>query len=458
MFITKKHLSRRTVLRGLGASVALPLLDAMVPANTALAQTAARPTLRFGTIYVPHGVIMDAWMPTRVGKDFDLPLSLAPLENLREHINVISGLYSEGVNTHSCCPGFFSSAAQAARGKTIRLNTSLDQVIAQKIGQETTFPSMEFAIEDSTMALGSCVGDFLCAYMDTIAWRTPTQPLPMEINPRVVFERMFGGDAATPAARRARLEQSTSILDAVAEEVHGLKPTLATPDRVRLDEYLENVREIERRIVRGEQQRSEANVEAPPTPTGVPESYTEHASLMFELQALAFQADMTRVTSFMMARELSGLSYPQIGVADGHHPTSHNNYDVKQMEKKAKIDTYNISLFASFLERLKDTPDGDGDLLDHSLFIYGSGMSNGNVHDHLNLPVLLAGGAGGKLEGGRHIQVGKLAAEREVPQIPKFDEMKPIANLQLSLMQLYGVEQESYGVDMCASTGTIELA
>jgi hypothetical protein len=434
------------------------LLDAMVPARTALAQTAAAPTLRFGTVYVPHGVIMDAWMPTQVGQDFELPLSLMPLKNLRSHINVVSGLYSEGSNTHSCCPGFFSSAAEAARGKTILLNTSLDQVIAEKIGQETTFPSMEFAIEDSTMALGSCVGDFLCAYMDTIAWRTPTQPLPMEINPRVLFERMFGGDAATPEARRARLEQSTSILDAIAEDVHGLKPTLATSDRVRLDEYLENVREIERRIVRGEQQRTEANIEAPPTPTGVPESYTEHASLMFELQALAFQGDMTRVTSFMMARELSGLSYPQIGVADGHHPTSHNNYDIKQMEKKAKIDTYNMSLFANFLQRLKDTPDGDGTLLDHSLFLYGSGMSNGNVHNHLNLPVLLAGHAGGKLPGGRHIQVGKLAAERDVPQIPKFDDMKPMANLQVSLMQMYGVEQDNYGVGKCASNGTVELA
>jgi len=458
MFISKKHLSRRTILRGLGASVALPLLDAMIPARTALAQTAAAPTLRFGTVYVPHGVIMDAWMPTQVGKDFELPLSLQPLAALRQHVNVVSGLYSEGSNTHSCCPGFFSSAAEAARGKTILLNTSLDQVIAEKIGRETTFPSMEFAIEDSTMALGSCVGDFLCAYMDTISWRTPTQPLPMEINPRVVFERMFGGDAATPEARRARLEQSTSVLDAIAEDVHGLKPALASHDQARLDEYLENVREIERRIVRGEQQRTEANVEAPATPVGVPASYSEHVSLMFELQALAFQADMTRVTSFMMSRELSGLSFPEIGVADGHHPTSHNNYDPKQMEKKAKIDTYNMSLFAAFLERLKNTPDGEGSLLDHSLFIYGSGMSNGNVHNHLNLPVLLAGGAGGRLTGGRHIQAGKLAAERDQPQIPKFDELKPIANLQVSLMQMYGVEQESYGVGKCASNGTIDLA
>jgi hypothetical protein len=458
MFISKKHLSRRTVLRGLGASVALPLLDAMVPATTALAQSAAAPTLRFGTIYVPHGVIMDAWMPTNVGRDFELPLTLTPLATLREQINVVSGLYSEGSNSHSPCPGFFTACAHAPRGNAIELNTTIDQVIAQQIGRDTTFPSMEFAIEDSSNIFGTCAGDFLCTYMDTISWRTPTQPLPMEINPRVVFERMFGGDATTPEARRARLDQSTSILDAVAADVQGLSRSLGGSDRGRLDEYLENVREIERRIVKAEAQRSERSIEAPPTPAGVPESYDEHVALMFELQALAFQGDLTRVTSFMMARELSGLSYPQIGVADGHHPISHNSYDIKQMEKKAKVDTYNMSLFANFLQRLKDTPDGDGNLLDHSLFLYGSGMSNGNVHNHLNLPVLLAGSAAGRLKGGRHIQVGKIAAEREIPAVPKFDAMKPMANLMVSLMNLAGVEQESYGVDMCASNGNVALS
>jgi hypothetical protein len=457
MFIRKKHLSRRTVLRGLGASVALPLLDAMVPARTALAQTAGAPTLRFGTIYVPHGVIMDVWMPKKVGTDFDLPVILKPLEGLREHFNVISGLYSEGANAHSACPGFFSASAHAPRGNTIELNTSIDQMIAQKIGRDTTFPSMEFAIEDSSNIFGTCAGDFLCTYMDTIAWRTPTQPLPMELNPRVVFERMFGGDGTSAEARRARLDQSTSILDAVAADVHDLSTTLGGRDRARLDEYLENVREIERRIVQAETQRSARSLAAPPTPSGVPESFQDHVALMFELQALAFQGDLTRVTSFMMGRELSGLSYPQIGIADGHHPISHNNYDVKQMEKKAKVDTYNMSLFANFLQRLKDTPDGDGNLLEHSLFLYGSGMSDGNVHNHLNLPVLIAGNAGGQLKGGRHIQAGQLAAERANPVVPKFDKMAPIANLMVSLQQLYGIETDSYGVDMCASNGSIAL-
>ena len=458
MFIRKKYLSRRTVLRGLGAGVALPLLDAMVPARTALAQTAAAPVTRFGTVYVPHGVIMDAWMPEKVGRDFEFPLILKSVESLREHVNVVSGLYSEGANAHSACPGFLTACAHAPRGNVIELNTSVDQVIAQHIGTGTTFPSMEFAIEDSSNMFGSCVGDFLCTYMDTISWRTPTQPLPMEINPRVIFERMFGGDGATAEARRIRLKQTTSVLDAIAEDTLGLRRELGASDKLRLEEYLENVREVERRIVMGEQQRQARNIEAPPTPAGIPDSYDEHVGLMFELQALAFQSDMTRVTSFMMGRELSGLSYPQIGVADGHHPVSHNNYNPEKMERKARIDTYHMQLFANFLNRLKNTPDGDGNLLEHSLFLYGSGMSNGNVHNHLNLPVLLAGGAGGKLEGGRHIQAGQLAAERDVAQIPKFDEMKPMANLIVSLLNLYDIEADSYGVDMCESNGAIALS
>jgi Protein of unknown function (DUF1552) len=458
MFISKKHLSRRTVLRGLGTSLALPLLDAMVPAHTALAQTAAKRTLRFGTIYVPHGAIMDVWMPKKVGTDFEMPIILKPLEGLRSHVNIVSGLYSEGANSHSACPGFFSACAHAPRGNLIKLNTSIDQVIAQKIGQGTTFPSMELAIEDSSNIFGTCAGDFLCTYMDTISWRTPTQPLPMELNPRVVFERMFGGDGTSVEARRARLEQSTSVLDAVMADIKGLKQNLDARDQARLEEYFGNVREVERRIVQAEAQRAERNLEAPPTPAGIPESFEEHVGLMFDLQALAFQGDLTRVTSFMMGRELSGLSFPQIGISDGHHPISHNNYDPKQMSKKAKVDTYQISLFAKFLQRLKDTPDGDSNLLENSLFVYGSGMSDGNMHNHLNLPVLLAGNAGGVLKGGRHIQAGKLAAERANPVIPKFDQMLPMANLMVSVQHLYGLDAESYGVDVCASNGSVGIA
>jgi hypothetical protein len=240
--------------------------------------------------------------------------------------------------------------------------------------------------------------------MSTISWRTPSQPLPMEINPRVVFERMFGGEAATARERLARLEQNSSILDGVAESVRDLERGLGSRDRVKLAEYLDNVREIERRILQAEKQRDEAGVDVPPTPVGVPEAWEEHVALMFELQAIALQANLTRVTSFMMARELSTLSYPQIGVADGHHPVSHNNNVPEQVAKKAKIDTYHLDLFARYLEKLQSTPDGDGNLLDHSLIVYGSGMSNGNIHDHENLPTLVVGGGAGKVTGNRHVK------------------------------------------------------
>src|SRR5215510_12423873 len=458
MFISKKHLSRRTFLHGAGVTLALPFLEAMVPAQTPLARTAANPRAKFGFIYVPMGSIMKQWTPEKDGVGFEFSPILKPLEPFRDNVVVITGLHNSGEPGHSVSSATFLSGAIPHKGNLLKLNTTVDQMIAQKIGQDTTFPSMEFATEDHSSHLGSCAGDYLCSYMSTFSWRTPTQPLPMELNPRVVFERMFGGDGTTAEARRARLEQSTSILDAVASDVRGLEGKLGARDRARLDEYLANVREVERRIVQAEDQRSERRLEAPPTPSGIPESFEEHVNLMFELQALAFQGDLTRVTSFMMGRELSGLSYPQIGISDGHHPVSHNNYDPKQMEMKAKIDTYNVSLFAKFLQRLKDTPDGDSNLLENSLFVYGSGMSDGNVHNHLNLPVLLAGNAGGRLKGGHHIQPGQLAKERANPAIPKFDKMVPFANLMVSVLQLYGIEAESYGKDMCASNGSVSLA
>ncbi len=289
---------------------------------------------------------------------------------------------------------------------------------------------MEFATEDHSSHLGSCAGDFLCSYMSTIAWRTPTQPLPMEINPRVVFERMFGGDGATPAARQARLAQNTSILDAVRESVADLQRGLGAKDRAKLGEYAENVREIERRIQQAERQRTDHLLDTPPVPIGVPENWEEHVKLMFELMALAYQGDMTRVTTFMMARELSTLTYPQIGVADGHHPVSHNNGVAEQVAKKAKIDAYHLGLFAGFLDRLKATPDGDGSLLDHSLFLYGSGMSNGNQHTHDNLPILTVGSAAGKLAGGRHIRL---------------DNYTPLSNLMLTILDKAGVPMEQFG-------------
>jgi hypothetical protein len=438
MMISKKAIPRRTVLRGIGAAVALPLLDGMVPALSALAQTPAAPKQRFGFIYVPHGSIMREWTPTQEGTNFEFSPILKPLESFRDQLSVLTNLSNYGENGHSVSSAMWISGTFPAKGSVLKLGTTVDQMIAKEIGRDTTFPSMEFATEDHSSHLGSCAGDFLCSYMSTISWASPTQPLPMEINPRVVFERMFGGDRATPEERRARLERNTSILDAVRESANELKVQLGPQDRVRLTEYLDNVREIERRIVRAEQQRDETGIEAPPTPVGIPESWEEHVMLQFDLMALALQGNLTRVMSFMMARELSTLSYPQIGVADGHHPVSHNNNIPEQVAKKIKVDIYHLDLFGQFLDKLRATPDGDGNLLDHSLFLYGSGMTNGNAHDHENLPTLVVGGAAGRHKGNRHIKMPKST---------------PLSNLMIALMDKAGINVEKFG----QSDGNIQL-
>lgn len=428
--ITKKAIARRTVLRGIGAAVALPLLDSMVPAATALAVTPASPKQRFGFIYVPHGSIMSQWTPAQEGADFQFSPILKPLEDFRKQLTVLSNFSNYGENGHSVSSAMWLSGTLPAKGTNLKLGTTVDQHIAKAIGGDTTFPSMEFATEDHSSHLGSCAGDFLCSYMSTISWASPTQPQPMEINPRVVFERMFGGDKANPAERRARLESNTSLLDAVRESAAALRVQVGARDKVRLGEYLDNVREIERRIVRAEQQRDETGIEAPATPVGIPENWEEHVKLMFDLMALAYQGNLTRVTSFMMARELSTLSYPQIGVADGHHPVSHNNNIPEQVAKKIKVDIYHLDLFGQFLEKLRSTPDGDGSLLDHSLFLYGSGMTNGNQHDHENLPTLLVGGAAGKHTGNRHLRMPQSTA---------------LSNLMLSIMETAGIGMEKFG-------------
>jgi hypothetical protein len=438
MMITKKAIARRTVLRGLGAAVALPLLDAMVPAAKALAATPAKGTQRFGFFYVPHGSIMRQWTPAQEGRNFEFSPILKPLERYRDSLTVLTNLANYGENGHSVSTAMWMSGTFPSKGSLLKLSTTADQIIAQHIGRDTTFPSMEFATEDHSSHLGSCAGDFLCSYMSTISWASPSQPLPMEINPRVVFERMFGGDRATPEERKARLQKNTSILDAVVESANELKIKLGPRDRVRVGEYLDNVREIERRIVRAEQQRDETGIEAPATPVGIPEDWEEHVNLMFDLIALAYQGNMTRVASFMVARELSTLSYPQIGVADGHHPVSHNNNVPEQVAKKAKIDMYHLDLFAQFLDKLKATPDGDGSIFDHSLFLYGSGMSNGNQHDHENLPTLVIGGGAGTHKGNNHIKMAKST---------------PLSNLVVSICGKAGVDIEKFG----QSSGAIEL-
>ena len=402
MFVSKLALPRRTFLRGVGAAVALPLLDSMFPAFTPLARAQARPRTRFGAIYIPNGAIMEQWIPEIVGPGFDIKPILQPIESYKDQLVLVTNLTrshpGSQVGDHAVSAAGFLTGVWPKRteAEDVLANTSVDQIVAQQIGQDTPFPSIEVATEDFTGYVGACSPGFNCVYLNTVTWSSPSTPLPMDINPRVVFERMFGGDRATPEERRARLEKNTSILDAVAQSARELSAQLGARDRTRMNDYMENVREIERRIVTAEQQRDETGIDAPPTPVGIPENWEEHVTLMFDLMHLAYQGNLTRVTSFMMARELSTLSYPQIGVADGHHPVSHNNNIPEQVAKKIKVDIYHLDLFSQFLDKMQATPDGDGNLLDHSLFLYGSGMTNGNQHDHENLPTLLVGGGAGK--------------------------------------------------------------
>jgi hypothetical protein len=432
-FLTRKHLSRRTILRGAGAAIALPLLDSMVPARAAV-----KPNLRAGFIYVPHGAILPQWTPIGDGADFEFSRILKPLEPLRDRLTVVSGCAINAENGHAISNSMWLNGVKPAHGTEIRSGTTADQLIAARIGQDTTFPSLELATEDLAAELGSCGGDYACAYMNTISWRNPNTPNPMELNPRVVFERLFGGDGATAAERLARMKDDLSLLDGVTSSAKDLSAKLDPRDRARLTDYLDNVREIERRIAQAEKKNSESDLAAPETPAGIPDSFEEHVKLMFDLWALAWQADITRVTSFMMARELSTRTYPQIGVNEGHHPVSHHQNVPAQIEKHAKINTYHISLFAGFLDKLRNTPDGDGTLLDHAMILYGSGMSNGNIHSHDILPAAIAGGAAGRLRGNRHVKVPL---------------MTPMANLLVTLLDRAGVPTDHLG----DSNGRIDI-
>lgn len=425
-FLTKKHLSRRMLLRAGGAAVALPFLDSMAPAQT----RTPKGTLRAGFVYVPHGTILPQWTPIGDGADFKFSRILKPLEPFRERITVVTGCAINAENGHAISNSMWLNGVRPAHGTEIRSGTTVDQLIAAKIGQDTTYPSLELATEDHSAELGSCGGDYACAYMNTISWRNPTTPNPMELNPRVVFERLFGGDGATPEERAARMRDNLSLLDGVTASAKTLSQGLDARDRARLTDYLDNVREIERRIAQAEKKNTENELAAPDTPAGIPDSFEEHVKLLFDLWALAFQGDITRVTTFMMARELSTRTYPQVGVPEGHHPVSHHQNVPEQIEKHAKINTYHITLLAGFLEKLRSTPDGDGNLLDHSMILYGSGMSNGNVHSHDILPALIAGGAAGRLKGNRHI---------------KAPLMTPLANLLVGLLDAAGVPTDHLG-------------
>src|ERR1700733_10550299 len=379
MFITRKHLPRRTFLRGGGTTLALPLLDAMVPARTLLANTAATPPSRLGFVYLPHGANMDRWTPRTEGSGFEFSPTLKPLEPFRNQLDVVSGLghrAADSTAVHSLSPTTWLSGVRPkpTQGGDAYAGIPADQIAARRIGQETLLPSMELATEDQSGLIGACDRDYGCIYMNTLSWRTPTTPMPMEINPRKVFERMFG-QGGTAADRLKRSEEDRSVLDAITRQVAGLTRTLGAKDRTSVSDYLESVREIERRIEIAER-RQETDLDLPPAPIGIPFQFEEHIALIYGLVALAYQADVTRVATFMVAREESNKTYPQIGVHEGHHATSHHQNRPEKLEKLFKIQLYHIELFAAFLKKLQSIPDGDGNLLDHSLILYGSNMSN----------------------------------------------------------------------------------
>ena len=439
-FITKQHLSRRTFLNGMGVTLALPLLESMVPAATALAQTAAKGRTRLACIYVPHGATMDKWTPATEGAGFELSEILQPLKPFRDQINVISDLshpqaYGGGSATsnHNRSAATFLSGAHAeARAASAHLGVTVDQFAAQHIGQDTPLPSIELMIEESSL---SC-GDLSCAYRDTISWQGPSAPLPMQNNPQVVFERLFG-DGSTDAERRARRQQSVSLLDSVLGEASTLQRRLPAGDRSRVDQYLNDVHEIERRIEKAAKQAS-SDLTLPDAPVGAPKEVDEHVKLMFDLQVLAWQADITRVTTLLLAKELSNAVYPKSGVRDAFHILSHHSNLRENMDRFAVLNRYHVSLLAYLLNKLQATPDGDGKLLDHSMILYGSAMSDGNQHNHGPLPIILAGGASGQLKGGRHIRN------------PKDTTM---SNLLVAMLDKLGIPTEKFG----DSTGMLSI-
>mgnify|MGYP001190565240 FL=1 len=446
MVITKKYLPRRTVLRGLGTALALPFLDGMVPALVALRNTAANPIRRFGAVYVPNGMEMRQWTPKGEGQNFEFSRILKPLEAFRNQVNILSGLadkpaiprQGEGVGDHARAASTWLTGVHVKKteGPDIRAGQSLDQLIAKQVGQATQLASLELAL-DSVEVLGACDQGYSCAYANTISWRTPTTPLPMENDPRAVFERLFGAaDSTDAAARLARLREDRSVLDFVSAEANGLKRSLGAADSSKLTQYLDAVRDVERRIQTAERQ---ADREMPvfEQPIGIPDTFEQHAKLMYDLWLLAFQTDLTRVGTFMMGKEVTGRSYPEIGVSSGHHGVSHHQNDPKQLEALAKINNYHIQMFSHFLDKMSSTPDGDGSLLDHTLLLYGTGISDGNLHFHLDLPMLVAGGAAGNLKGGRHLQ---------------YHDDSPLTNLYLAVLDKLGIPVEHFG----DSTGQIE--
>jgi hypothetical protein len=435
-FLTRKHLPRRTVLRGLGAAVSLPLLDAMLPAATALAQTAARPGTRLSCIYIPHGATMDLWTPKTVGKDFEFSQILKPFEPYRQSVTVISNLAhrnvapasgedSGGAENHSRAAAVFLTGAHPFKGDVARVGPSVDQIAAAAIGQDTPMPSIEMSIEPG---VGACDLAFTCAYRNTLSYKNETLPLPMDNDPQLVFERLFG-DGTTDAQRRERRAQSASILDSIRSEVSQLQRGISAADRARMDDYLQEVREIERRVQRvGE--KLNGTVDLPDAPGGTPVAFEAHVDLMFDLQVLAFRTGITRIATFMMARDGSNTRYAGSGVSEGFHNASHHSNERKNMEQFALINGFHARLIAGFLAKLQKTPDGEHDMLHNSMVLYGSSMSDANEHNFDPLPVILAGNAGGRLQGNRHLQ---------------FAPHTPMSNLLLAMLHKLDVPAAKIG-------------
>ncbi len=439
MIVMKNAIPRRTMLRGVGATLALPFLDGMVPALTALAK-AGTPTKRLGVVTVPNGAPLEFWTPTTAGAGFELTPSLKPLAPVREHLLVMTGLDSVGAErpgggtTHSQAAGAFLTGARPKRttGSALELGVSMDQLAASSagLGRETPMPSLELSIEggDTVYGVATCDGGFSCAYLNN-SWANRTTPMPRETNPRIVFERLFGDVGSTSAgARLARAERQRSILDAVMGKVAHLEAGLAPSDRRKLDEYLQSVREIERRIQMAEQQ-ADRELPAVASPAGIPMSYEEHVKIMYDLMVLAYQTDTTRVISFMCGREESGATYPQIGVTEPHHPLSHHQNDPVRLEKLARINAYHMQLFSEFLVKLRSTSDGEGSLLDHVMLLYGGAIRDSNKHTTENLPILVVGGGCGEIKGGRHVICPKGT---------------PLTNLQYTLLLKLGVPVDRF--------------
>ena len=440
MIIFKKTLPRRTLLRGIGASLALPLLDSMVPALSSASAQTAQPAKRMGVVYVPNGMAMKSWTPSTEGSGFEITRILRPMKAYQNRMLVLTGLNGSSSNAgvHASASTRFLTGTIPARSESdLQAAVSVDQLVARELGKQTQLGSLELALDQSDV-FGSCDIGFSCQYTSTIAWRDAHTPLPMETNPRVVFERLFGDTGTTdPAVRLKRIRKDQSLLDSVSDRVSELNRKVDAGDRAKLDQYLDAVRDVERRIQLAEAQ-SDRELPLLEQPAGVPQTYEEHAKLMFDMQVLAYQTDLTRVITFMMGRELSGRTYAEIGVPDSHHPTSHHRDDPTLYEKVTKINEFHTSLFAYYLDKLDSTPDGNGSLLDNLLMLYGAGMSDSNRHDNTGLPLVLLGGGSGSVKGGRHL---------------RYKEGTPISNLHLTMLDKMGLPLEN----LVNSTGPLNL-